>query len=81
MPASSGKACPPASHKPAETPNESCDVAHNVTCYITCKVPTDVILNGGIAAVRDRTSAKSFDVVNGNTTIAQTAMLNGEGTA
>jgi len=27
----------------------------------------DVILNGGKAAVRDRTSAKSFDVINGNT--------------
>jgi hypothetical protein len=28
--------------------------------------PSDVILNGGEAAVKDRTSAESFDAVDGN---------------
>jgi len=35
-------------------PNESCDVTRHV------------ILNGGKAAVRDRTSAEGFDAVDGN---------------
>jgi hypothetical protein len=50
-------------------------------CWREPRPSCDVILNGGKAAVRDRTSAESFDIVNRNTKVAQTAMLNGDGAA